>query len=384
MRRSSRLPPRLCARAPALPRSLRAVALPAALSVLFAAASLSSLPAQGPGGMPPSPVRYTEAKEYPVRRTIQLPGSVESRTVSLVAGEVEGLVAKLEAREGDTVRKGQVLARLRTASLELALQAAAAQLKEAESRLKLAEINLARARDLAASQVVAQQELDNATYDLSAWQGRVETLQAQIARIRLDLELSVIRAPFAGLVVSERTEVGQWLAEGGPVIELLALDDLEVRVEVPERFFTNLNPGAAAAVVFESLGGLSVAGRVSAVVPRADPEARTFPLKVTIPNREGRIGVGMLAHVTFPAGESYRATVVPKDAVVTQGRERFVYRIGDDGTAQLVAVTPGQGVGDWVAVEGELKPGEKVVTRGNERLRPGLPVRGELLEYRLP
>ena len=357
-------------------RSLRAAA-----TVLILAAAHGLSLAQGPG---PSPVRYTEAKEYPVRGAIRLPGTAESSTVSLVASEVEGLVAKLHVREGDTARKGQALAQLRTDNLDLRLQAAAAQLKEAESRLKLAELNLARVRELFESDVASQQELDTASYEHTSWQGRGESLTAEIGRIKLALSRSTIRAPFGGLVAAEKTEVGQWIPVGGPVVEMIAMDELEVRVDVPERHFTSLNPGAVASVTFESIPGFRVDGKITTVIPRADPKARTFPLKVSVPNKDGRIGVGMLAQVSFPAGSAYRATVVPKDAVVRQGEGEFVFLINGADKVERVAVQTGQGVGSWVVVEGGIRAGQKVVTRGNERLWPGAAVKGEPLEYELP
>ncbi|MFQ5778642.1 MAG: efflux RND transporter periplasmic adaptor subunit [Terriglobia bacterium] len=334
--------------------------------------------------MPPSPVGYTEARQHTVRRAIRLPGTVESRTVSLVASEVSGLVVEYLAREGDTVGKGQPLARLRTTSRELQLQAAAAQLREAEARQKQAERNLERARDLFESEIFSQQQLDDSLYEFNAWQGRVDSLNAQIAQIKFDIERCTIRAPFAGIVAAERTEVGEWIDVGDPVVEILSLAELEVRVEVPERYFRNLNPGARATVTFESLPNTSVTGRISAIIPRADLQARTFPIKVRIPNRRGRIGVGMLAQVSFQAGESYRATVVPKDAVIRRGPQQFVYLVNGDNTVSMVPVRTRAGVGDWVAVEGALQPGQKVVTRGNERLRPGQVVQGQPQEYELP
>jgi len=335
-------------------------------------------------GQRASPVRYTEAREQSVRRTIVLPGSVESRVESVVAAEVSALVVELVAREGDTVEKGAPLVRLRTTTFEIRLQAAEAQHKEAEARMKLAERNLERARELFASKVISQQQLDDATYEFTAWQGRVEQLQASITGIKLDIARCTIRAPFAGVVTRERTEVGEWLGEGDPVMEMVSLDELEVRIEVPERYFRLLHVGGRATVSFESLPGLEVAGSISALIPRADPQARTFPVKVRVPNREGRIGVGMLAQVTFAGGESYRATLVPKDAVILRGPQQFVYLLNGDNTVSMVTVETGTGVGAWIAVEGGIKPGQKVVTRGNERLQPGQLVQGQPLDYPLP
>ena len=92
----------------------------------------------------------------------------------------------------------------------------------------------------------------------------------------------------------------------------------------------------------------------------------------------------MLAQVTFLAGEAYKATIVPKDAVVTQGPRRVVYLLNGDNTVNPVTIQTGEGAGDWIAVEGSIQPGSKVITRGNERLRPGQPVQAEALSYELP
>lgn len=348
-------------------------------------AALPALGAPQQGGPPPaSPVRYTPAREQDVHRAIRLPGTVRSRTLSLVATQVEGYVEEYPAREGRTVRKGETLARLRTTMLELQRNAATAQLEEAESRLKLAKIQLDRTRGLFEQQVASQQDFDNALYDHNAWEGRRADLEARIAQIDLAIDLCRIVAPFAGMVVSERTEIGQWLRIGDPVVELIALDELEVHVDVPERYFSELNPGATAHVVFDAVPDLAVDGRITAIIARADPEARTFPMKVSIPSTGGRIGVGMLASVSFTAGESYRAMVVPKDAVVRQAEGEVVYRINGSDTVEMVPVKTGEGVGAWIVVVGDISAGQKIITRGNERIFPGMPVSGEPLEYALP
>ena len=334
--------------------------------------------------MPASPVRYTEAREHAIQRTVRLPGSVESKTVSLVATEVAGLVDALPAREGDVVRRGKMLARLRSTSLKLSLQASQAQLKEAESRLKLAELKLTRNLELFDEKVLSQQELDDARYEHDAWRSRIDQVDSEIEQIEYYINRSVIRAPFTGVIVSERTEVGEWLDIGSPVVEMVSLDVLEIRVEVPERYFSQITLGARTTVKFESIPGYSATGKVSAIVPRADPLARTFPIKVRLENQDGRVGVGMLAQVAIPAGESYPATVVPKDAIVRQGSEEVLYLLNGDNSVERVAVVTGAGVGSWVAVSGPVAAGQKVITRGNERLMPGQSVSGEPLEYALP
>jgi RND family efflux transporter MFP subunit len=334
--------------------------------------------------MPPTLVRFTPAREHEVRRTVRLPGSVESRTNSVVASEVAGLVIAVDAQEGDRVRKDQPLVRLRPIWFELRMREAEGRLQEAQARLALAQSSLKRVRELFDDEVISQQDLDDAVSEYTAWQGREVQSHAEIAQLNLSLDRLVIRAPFDGVVVRKLTDLGQWIDVGGDVVEMIELDSLDVRIEVPERYFGELAAGVQAAVSFEALPGFELAGSVDAIIPRADPQARTFPIKIRISNSKGRIGVGMLANVDLPIGISYRALIVPKDAVVRQGPMVTVFRIDNGDTVQPLPVETGQGFGSWVVVDGALEAGDRVVTRGNERLQPGQPVNGESLEYPLP
>jgi hypothetical protein len=100
-----------------------------------------------------------------------------------------------------------------------------------------------------------------------------------------------------------------------------------------------------------------------------------------VSNEGGRIGVGMLAEVAIPVGEVTASTMVPKDAVVRTGPGEVVYRIADDGTAEMVTVQSGAAEGAWIAVRGKIRPGDRIITRGNERLIPGQAVDGKPLDY---
>lgn len=351
---------------------------------LMLAGGVGEALAQGPGGMPPSPVRYAEAERHELRSEAILPGTVAARTSSLVASEVAGLVVGLGAREGDTVRRGQVIVRLRRQNLELRLAEARGELREAEARLDLAERSLKRFRGLADSGVVSQQQLDDAVSEAAAWQGRVEAIRAEIARLEDDLDRATIKAPFSGAVVAEHVDVGEWVGIGDPVVEMVSLDDLEVVSSVPEQYFAAIERGDRVRVTFEAVPYLELEGTVSAVVPRADAQARTFPVKVRIANPDLQLGVGMLARIAFPVGRPAEATIVPKDAVVGGRGEQAVFVIRDDDTVERLPVRGGTASGLWVAVEGAVEPGDRVVVRGNERLQPGQKVVGEREEYELP
>lgn len=342
----------------------------------------------GPGGPPPAaPVGITEARSESVERVVRLTGSVEARDTSVVASEVAGLVVSLAAREGETVRRGQPLVHLRRDNLELTLAARRADLKEAEARRALAVRTRDRFRELYEDDIVSRERLDDAESEVVALEGRVESLKAGIAQVEDDLARTTIRAPFTGVVAREHTQVGEWIGVGGPVAELLDLEHLEVELAVPERWFGQLRVGTPTQVSFESVPGLVAQGQVAALIPRADTRARTFPVKIRFDNPGQRIGSGMLAQVELPVGEDPTAVVVPKDALVRRGERTVVYRVaeGEQGLAvEELTVTPEAGTGAWIAVSGPVAPGERVVTRGNERLQPGQPVAAEPVEYPLP
>lgn len=353
-------------------------------SLITLAISLApSMIVAGQGGPGPTPVQYTEAIRQKIRSTAKVTGTVESRTSSLVASELAGLVTKLDAREGDLVRRGEPLVHLRSDNVELRLRASEGQLKEARARLDLAQQSLERAQQLFRDEVISQQQLDNAVSESEAWLGRVGQLEADVARLRNDLQRMVVRSPFTGVVAQERTALGAWVPAGGEVAEMVDAVNLEVTVNVPERYFAGLEEGSPVTIRIPAINNLEIDGKVGAIIPRADRQARTFPVKIRFSNPEARVGVGMLAEVMLPVGALQEATLVPKDAIVRQGGSAGVWVVGSDQIIHWAEVEIGTSAGVWFEVDG-VKPGDRIITRGNERLRPGQTVNPSPLEYEKP
>ncbi len=332
----------------------------------------------------PAAIRYSEVRTRVVNRHVDLTGTVVSRRTSTVAGEIAGLVIDYPVRAGDRVEEGQIVARLRDSRLRLDLRAARAQLAEDQIRLAQAERNLQRARELFQRNVFSRQQLDDANFEFEALGKRLDRLEAVIARLQDDIDRSVIRAPFDGAIIRELTQVGEWLAEGGGVIELLASGELEIEVPVPESYFTQLDRSRPAQIRFEAIPGLNFEARIRSVIPRADTMARTFPVRFPVSRPDRRLGAGMVAQVSLSLGGTHTAVLVPKDAIVRQGREEFVFLLDPDHTVRRVAIESGVGLGAWVEVRGEVSDQDLVVTRGNERLRPGQNVVPERLDYVYP
>lgn len=338
----------------------------AAAAVLILMASVPA-PAQAP---PSAPVVVGKVEEKTVRVPVKLVGAVEPARRSLVASEVEGVVESFPAQEGSYVPEGEVLVEFNKRTIEIALSEAKAAYKEAEARYDMARKNLARFDALAEKGVASVQNLQDAQTEKEAWAARVGQLRAQIEASEYNLEKSSIRAPFGGYITEEHTEVGEWVVKGGPVVEMIDTESVEISLDMPERYVSKVDKNQKVQVSFDALPDTALEGEITSLVPQADREARTFPLKVTVRNEAGLVKSGMVARVSFPVGEPSTVKLVPKDAIVTQNNAHMIY-IVSNGTAQPLPVTTGTAYDGMIEVTGAVEPGMSVVIRGNERLMPG-------------
>ncbi len=321
--------------------------------------------AQGP---PPTPVVVSPVLQRQVRESVVLVGTATPRVRSLFAAEVEGLVKELYVDEGDTVKEGQVLAKLGSSILEIQLEVARAARNEATERYLQAKGELERSIKLRRSESISEKKFLDDRFEAMAWEKRVRQRDAQISRLEDELAKKTITAPFSGFVAKKHTEVGQWVEQGGDIVTLIDLAYVHVVVQVPERYVDKIRVGDLASVSVDALGNKRFPGKIIAIIPEGDREARTFPVKVEIKNKNFRTKSGMLCHVTFSLGKPYPALLVPKDALVNRDNQKLVF-IYENDIVKLVRLDVKGYHGGMAEVSGELKPGLLVVIRGNERLR---------------
>ena len=401
---------------------------------------------------PPASVKVGLVQERRLSTGHTFVGTVMPLRSSTVGSPVEGRVIELAVDEGDAVKKGQKLAQLRTRQLEIQLAAAGAELslrkqelaelengsrpeeiQQAHAQMSAARalseftnLRLKRTRTLFARNAASEDQLQE---DASAAEGaaqaylekkaawelavagprkekieqaraRVLAQQEGIKRIEDDIAEHTIVAPFDGHVTREHTEVGQWIAKGDPVVEVVELEWIDIEVPVLESYVSRLRVGASARVTMAAFPGRDFSGRVELIVPQADVRSRSFPVKVRLKNRPSPSGLlfkpGMFARVTLPVGSQQKVLVVPKDAVVLGERSACIYVVAPmpkqppskekspkdgpagvpapDGVSRRVPVELGAAADGWIEVRGPLAPGDRVVVEGNERLFPGTPV----------
>ncbi len=323
---------------------------------------------------PPAPVLVDKVEERKVQKPVTLVGSVEPRKRSVVASAIEGLVKSMLVQEGDYVSKGDVIAKLVKHTIEINLNAARASKKEAQARYQLAEKNLIRIQQLQDKGVASIQRLQDAKSEKDSWDARVEQHQAQIENYEYALDKSSIKAPFNGYVTREYVEVGEWVQEGGPIIELIDIEMVEINVNLPERYVNKIKRRDKALIRFDALPKVSIEGTFTSLVPQADGESRTFPVKINVDNKNSIVKSGMVARVSFSIGKPLTAMMVHKDAIVPRNNANFIYVV-NDGIAQPIPVTTGIELEEQIQVIGNIKAGQLVVIRGNERLMPNQPVK---------
>ena len=343
------------------------------LAFLILAPSLMAGDADKSQGPPPVPVRIALVEQKMVSEQVSLVGTTEAVATSTVAAEVSGVVEYFPVKEGDFVKKGDLLVRLRSNELKIRLKGAVAAREMIRARLELAEKELNRYSRLKDADSIAARNYDEAFYNQRAFSQELLRSEADMERLEYEIKQTQVVAPFSGFISTEHTQVGEWINVGGPVVDLVDLGQIQASVDVPERYVVMIAPQGEVKVRVKSISEGLRAGRVNAILPQGNPDSRTFPAKINIENQNFKIKSGMEVMVTFNLAAQKSALLVPKDAVVTAGNNRLVFIVNDGKAIPVPVKILGYYDGN-VEVAGKLAPGSKVVIRGNERLQPGQPV----------
>jgi len=301
-----------------------------------------------------------------------------------VASRVAGSIDTINVLSGSTVEAGDVLVELNRDLLSIRVRQSAAQIIEAEASVTTGEVRLSSAQTtfdridaLRSSTSFSQGRFDDVTADLQVAraqlaeaQARLESSRALLAEAEYQLARSVIRAPFSGVVLEVLTIPGAYIQAGTPVVSLLDTDAFEVEASIPARFVADLQPGQKVLGRLET--GEIVELDLRAILPVENPSTRTRAVRFSAPGLADlrNLAVGQSLTVDIPVGEAREVLSVPKDALV-QARGGWTVFVAAEGKAQPRQVQIGVPAGDRYEVISGLAPGDQVVVRGNERLRPG-------------
>lgn len=294
---------------------------------------------------------------------------------SKVVATVSGQVVKINANEGTRAKRGMPLVTVEPDRFRFALDAKAAEANQARVQSEAAMRNYQRSSGLFNQELVSESIIESDSADALAARERHRQLEAERKRLAFDLASCTIKAPFSGFTGRKLVDVGEWVNPGTPVFELVDPSEIKVTVDLPERYFGQLTIGSPVGVSRSSDTSRARVGKVSGISPNAVEATHTFPVFVTVPNRDGYLGGGMLIRATLSLKKKFTSLAVSKDAIVRDGLQTMVYTV-EENKAVRIPVLISSTSGDMVAISGRnLIEGSVVIVRGNERIFPGSEVK---------
>ncbi len=322
-------------------------------------------------GPPPAPVVVSEITTGEFEPRAEFVGTIFYSHVSRVAAEFEGLVVDTYYEEGEMVRAGQKLVRLSSDMLDARIEGAKALYEEVMVSHEKAKKDYGRMDSLFKEESISEVILDEHFFKKKGFEKKALALRYTLDQMLLRKKKKVIKAPFDGVVIEKTVEKGEWIPPGGAAAVIAYNRDVDIVVDVPEYVLRHLEKGS---MVDVSYNGSTETARFINVVPRGDIATRTFSIKLRLPNTDDLIE-GMEARAHLPVAAKTNGLLAPRDAVVNKYGKNVVFTVTESG-AKMTPVKVKGYIGLMAGIEGPgLTPGMKIVTKGNERIRNGQPLR---------
>ena len=307
-----------------------------------------------------SALAHVQASMTQVDREIELDGIVEAVNRATVSAQTSGQIESLPFDVGDVVPAGSVIARITDTQQQAGVNAARAQLQEAKARFNEANQQLKRIEEVFAKGAVSQAEFDQVKAAQQSAAARVDSAQAALNDAVQRLDYTTVVAPYSGIVVRRLVDVGATVAPGTPLLEGIALDNLRVRVNVPQQYIAPLRSHRQARVVTDA--GQSIAAAQLRIPPSADVQSQSFAVLAELPaEQEAGLLPGTLVKVAFAIG-SGEQIILPDSAIARRGEITGVY-VDEKGVLSFRYVRTGTTLGDGnTVILAGLSDGQQVIS----------------------
>jgi RND family efflux transporter MFP subunit len=324
-------------------------------------------------------VIVSTAQSETVIKQVPLSGTVTSARSAQLSSEISGLVEKVNVEVGDSVQTGAVLIELEREIEQLTLEALQAATAQSQAELADAKRRYQDAKRLRQQKSISENELRLLAAEVEVDSATLKQKQAEERRQQARVDRHTLRAPFSGVISDRRTETGEWIEPGNPVMTLVAVDDLRIEMRVPQEFFNRIDRNSSVNVTLDALPGREFAGTIDAIVPVSDASSRTFLIHVRVDAGDAVVTPGMSAHGQLRLSTGRQSVVVSRDTILRYPDGRVtVWVINPDSEPPTVTekrVTTGHSFNGLITIRQGLKAGEVVVVRGNESLQEGQQVR---------
>lgn len=363
----------------------------AAVTLAVIVLTQKSNPAQAsaaPSAPPPMPVSVATVTESDIAAWDEFSGRLEAVERVDIRSRVAGVVQATHFREGALVAKGDLLISIDPAPYEAEVARAEAQTVAAQARVTHASNEHARARRLWDDKAIAQRELDDRESALREAEANLKAAQAQLQTTRLSLGYTQVRAPVAGRIGRLEVTVGNLVAAGpgAPVLTtLVSVSPIYASFDADEKTVARALKGLAGAgsSARQLLARIPVqmgtsdsadtpyAGQLQLIDNQVDPRSGTVRVRAVFDNQDGQLMPGQFARIRMGQAQSVRTLLVSERAVGTDQDKKYVLVVGEGDKTEYRAVTLGASVDGLRTVLSGLKPGERIVVNGLQRVRPG-------------
>lgn len=351
------------------------------LAFVFSAACNKS-PAPTAPPIPSVDVVSVMQKDVPILH--EWVGTLDGNINATIRPQVTGYLIKQNYREGDVVKKGQILFEIDQRTFQAAVDQAAAARSQQKANHATAAATLARVKPLAEKNAVSRKDLDDATGSELSARALLEQTTAALDSARLNLGFTKITSPIDGIAGIAKAQIGDLLSPGAQteLTTVSAVDPIKVYINISEREYLRFQDKSATAKpenvplelilvdgsVYPKMGQFSLMDR------QVDATTGTLKVGALFPNPEGRLRPGQFAKISATTDVRKGALLVPQRAVTEIQGKYLIAVVGEDNKVDVRQVKPGERVGsDWIISEG-LKPGEKVIVEGTQKARPGATV----------
>lgn len=288
-----------------------------------------------------------------------LDGTIEAIHQSTVSSQINGRVIAVDYDVDDYVAKDSILVRFKDTQQRAAVRQGQAVLDEARARLREAKARFDRIEQLFEKKLVSKQEVDQSRSDLQAAEARLEQAEGALEKAREDLEHTVVRAPYSGVVVERHVELGETANVGQPLMTGLSLEELRAVAAMPQSFIHVVQTHGKAHVIVPDETRERIPGQKLTFTPYADPKTHTFRVRVDLPPGEHGLYPGSFVKVAFVAGQEPRL-LVPGKAIAYRSEVRGVYVVSEENRVSLRQVRLGRAHGNRIEVLAGLSAGERI------------------------
>ncbi len=319
-----------------------------------------------PSAPPPRPAIVMVVDNHVVANGMSVVGEVRPRYESNQGFRIDGKIIARKADVGDTVKKGQVIAKLDPADTNLNVSAARADVNAAEANRNLTVAELARYQKLYAKNFISASTLDIKKADLKTADARLAQAKAQADVSVNQAEYTNLRADRDGVITLIRAEPGQVVETGEVIAQIADTKSLEVLVAVPESKMTQISLNGPVNIKLWANPEKIYSGKVREIAPSADSATRAFNVRVTIHDADGAVKLSMTTRVRFNSADSSANSgiLIPSSAVTEINGKPSVWVIDANNKAQPREVAAGEFTEDGVLINAGLAAGEKIATAG--------------------